>query len=158
MVAFALFGTISTVITSGQSKKSLKRKGCLGSILLLFGALCIVIAALGVSLKNVPTVVTGTLLYAIFTFPSFPLMMELIGKRVGKDFDLVATGNVFVVGSFTSTFLYSLFDYLITSNGSHRSMQLKIMLGSYATISVIAAFMLFRATLFLDEKFRKKVV
>lgn len=89
-----IVGLISSVIY-GVFFMELKKQFLIFNIFQVVSAIGIAIASLGLYLKDIPIFVIGTLFYAIFTFPSFPIMMELIGKRVGKEFDLVATGNVF---------------------------------------------------------------
>lgn len=89
-----IIGLISSVIY-GIFCMELKNQFLIFNLFQVVSAIGIAIASFGLYLKEIPTFVIGTLFYAIFTFPSFPIMMELIGKRVGKEFDLVATGNVF---------------------------------------------------------------
>lgn len=70
-------------------------------------------AFIGLWVESKVIIVIGTIAYAISTFPSFPIMMELIGKRVGKELELVATGNVFILTQIISAILIILVSYII---------------------------------------------
>src|SRR3990167_1544245 len=63
----------------------------------VLGAVALGVAAVAYHYGAFEVLVGGTLLYAVFTFPSFPIIMGIIGNRVGKDYDMIATGNVFVM-------------------------------------------------------------
>ena len=71
------------------------------------------VAFIGLWVESKVIIVIGTIAYAISTFPSFPIMMELIGKRVGKELELVATGNVFILTQIISAILIILVSYII---------------------------------------------
>ncbi len=81
----------------------------------LLSAFGIATSYAGLYFKNIPVLVVGTLLYATFTFPSFPVMMELIGKRVGKEMDLVATGNVFFLTQVITSLLLAAVGFILNT-------------------------------------------
>ena len=87
----------------------------------LLSALGIATSYAGLYLKSIPVLVIGTLLYALFTFPSFPVMMELIGKRVGKDMDLVATGNVFFLTQVVTSLLLAAVGFILNTESKVNS-------------------------------------
>ena len=92
--ACVIVGLVSSILVSVTLLKY-KNQFMIFIVFQVLSAIGICISYLGLTLKNIPVVIVGTLIYSIFTFPSFPIMIELIGKRVGKPFELVATGNVY---------------------------------------------------------------
>lgn len=87
-----------------------------------------------------PLCVVGSILYATSSFPSFPIMMELIGKRVGKELQLVATGNVFILNMFeTAVGLVAVGSMLTNKTGSFISfVVLIVLLGLNGVCGVLA--------------------
>jgi len=74
-------------------------------------------------------ILVGTLLYAAFTFPSFPIMMELIGKRVGKELELVATGNVAILTQVITAALLQIVASIISAPSKENSLLSFIIFG-----------------------------
>ena len=103
----------------------------------------ILVCYIGLAASSNITTVIGTLIYAAFTFPSFPIMMELIGKRVGKELDLVATGNVFFMTQIITAVMLQVFSWLIGSNtkaGSTSSfILLMLLLGFNLVLGILAS-------------------
>ena len=66
-------------------------------------------------------IIAGLGLYSIFTFPSFSITLQAIGKRTGPYTDLVATANIFTVGEIVSAVVFcihlALKTYYRTDNG-----------------------------------------
>ena len=80
----------------------------------MISAVGIGIFYIGLTMKNAVVLTSGTLIYACFTFPSFPIMMEQIGKRVGKNLDLIATGNVFFLTQLVTAVVLTLIGLIIS--------------------------------------------
>jgi hypothetical protein len=86
----------------------------------ILSAIGLAVSYLGLVVKNIPVILIGTLAYAIFTFPSFPIMIELIGKRVGKSFQLVAAGNVYILTHIVTAAVSTVVGHLL--NGKDKMM------------------------------------
>ena len=115
-----IVGLISTVIY-GIAFLNYKRQFLLFNLFQVISAIGIAISFLGLYLKSIPIFVAGTLFYSIFTFPSFLIMMELIGKRVGKEFDLVATGNVYFLTQVITAAMLELIGVMLNDKDRNKS-------------------------------------
>lgn len=113
-------GLVSSIIGSLTLMK-LKSQFCVFCSLQLVSALGIATSYAGLFFSSIPILVVGTLLYATFTFPSFPVMMELIGKRVGKEMDLVATGNVFFLTQVVTSLLLAAVGFILNTESKANS-------------------------------------
>ena len=95
------------------------------------------VCVLGLVIDMPAVLVGGTLLYAVFTFPSFPIMMEQIGKRVGKELELVATGNVFFMTQLITAGLLFGVGALLDMNTKTASL---LSFGAYSMVILITLF------------------
>lgn len=84
-------------------------------------------ALAGMVIGSTALLVAGVILYAICAFPCFPLILELIGKRYGKDFELIATANVYILTPFITSILLFL-DGLLLDSGTEA--------GSYSCFAI----------------------
>ena len=104
---------------------------------MVFQVICFVgcgVCVLGLITDLPGVLVGGTLLYAVFTFPSFPIMMEQIGKRVGKELELVATGNVFFLTQLVTAGLLFGVGALLDMNTKAASL---ISFAAYSTVILV---------------------
>ena len=90
-------------------------------LLQFVSAIGIFLCYIGLYIDNNYILVTGTLIYAVFTFPSFPVMMELIGKRVGSSLELVATGNVFFLTQVITAILLAIIGFILNEESKANS-------------------------------------
>lgn len=93
-----------------KTSKSKKNFTIYGSIL---GSLSMISTMIGVVTDQIIPSLCGIALYSIFTFPSLTILIQMIGKRVGTDFDLVATGNIFVLGSLATLLILGGYQVLL---------------------------------------------
>jgi hypothetical protein len=113
---FLLIGLISVILHRLLFKRQnhLYLRIFMGEQVLAAGGVTLVLVGL-IIYENM-CIVIGMVIYAIFTFPSFPIMMELIGKRVGKNLDLTATGNVFAMDFAITAIIFVASDFLLVEN------------------------------------------
>lgn len=82
-------------------------RGCFVVVSHTVGMLGLLSTVVGLVLGNNLAIVAGLTSHSIFTFPSFPVVLQAVGKRVGKNFDLVATASIFMQGHTVSALLFA---------------------------------------------------
>lgn len=115
-----IVGLVSSIVASVTILKY-KHQFTFFIVFQIVSALGIVLAYFGLVLKSIPVMLCGTLIYSIFTFPSFPIMIELIGKRVGKAFELVATGNVYFLTQVVTAVVLAISGAMLNSKKRSKS-------------------------------------
>lgn len=113
MAAICVISGLISSILYGAFLLNYQRQFLLFNVSQLASSVGILVSLLGLWKGLVPVFVVGTLLYSIFTFPSFLIIMEQMGKRVGKEFDLVASGNVFFLIQIITAILLEVFGVIL---------------------------------------------
>lgn len=135
-------------------KKSKKYTFLVASQVVGLLGLCATIAGLILHL-NIPTI-AGLVIYSIFTFPSFPVSLQAIGKRVGEHLDLVATANVFMMGQTVTALFFSMNLAIKTFVKTDRSVLVWIMVALWFA-ALISAVLYARGFALLSEKFKTRL-
>ena len=115
--------------------------------------LCAVIWGLYVQVN--PCVIFGLGAYSIFTFPSFSISLQAIGKRTGKLTDLVATANIFTVGQIFAAAIFSINLSLKTLIRTDRNGLIAVV-GALTFLAIVSCALLARGVSKLNEKFRMR--
>lgn len=119
----------------------------------IIGSFSMVSLVFGIKEENTVLAVIGIALYSIFTFPSLTILIQMIGKRAGSDFDLVATANTFVFGTFVACLLLGLnqlLRYLVESK-----LASLIMCGTIGILTGINVFLIICGIALFNTKFKK---
>lgn len=112
--------------------------------------------AYGVAKKNMMFAMGGLASFSIFTFPSLTILLHTIGNRVGKNFDLVATGNVFTGGSAVTCLLLAIDDYTVSMLSDIRASTV-YMLEGLACLTLLNAGLIIYGTCITYRKFVAKL-
>lgn len=112
--------------------------------------------AYGVYAKYVTVTVVGLSVYSIFTFPSITILIQVIGNRVGSNFDLIATGNVFTASSAITCLLIGINDLLLSVSNDKRMVTAQMMAG-VSCLTLLNALLCMCGNKYLSTKFSSKI-